>query len=406
MMVYMNQYEGRKQILTLTKKQEEGLKIAVERYKTNEPWTCIAGYAGTGKSTLIKFIISALNLEPSKDVAYVAFTGKAASVLRNKGCPNASTAHKLLYYSKKLPSGKFIFTPKHHLENDYKLIVVDEISMLPLELWLLLLSHGIHILACGDPFQLPPVNKDADNHVLDTPHIFLDEIMRQEEESEIIRLTMDIRNFKPINYFKGNEIQIISPEEVVDGMYTWADQIITATNRKRMEINNYMRAAAGRGAAPEIGDKIIACRNCWDITDIMGNNALVNGTIGYISNFEEEDKKFPIFQFPQVKLLRSTILSIDDDIFDDVMIDYQALVEGKKSLTPQQEYILSKRPSLKESMPIEFNYGYAITCHRAQGSEWDKVLVFEENFPFDKEEHARWLYTACTRPSQKLVLVR
>jgi exodeoxyribonuclease-5 len=138
--------------MILTNKQEEGLKIAVERYRAGEPWTCIAGYAGTGKSTLIKFIISALNLEPHKDVAYVAFTGKAASVLRNKGCPNASTAHKLLYYSKKLPDGKFTFTPKSVLENKYKLIVVDEISMLPLELWKLLLSHKVHVLACGDPF--------------------------------------------------------------------------------------------------------------------------------------------------------------------------------------------------------------------------------------------------------------
>ena len=392
--------------MVLTNKQEQGLKIAVDRFHAGEPWTCIAGYAGTGKSTLIKFIISALNLEPHKDVAYVAFTGKAASVLRNKGCPNASTAHKLLYYSKKLPDGKFIFTPKSVLENKYKLIVVDEISMLPLELWKLLLSHKVHVLACGDPFQLPPVSKDSDNHVLDTPHIFLDEIMRQAQESEIIRLTMDIRNNKPIEYFKGNEIQIISPEEVVDGMYSWADQIITATNRKRMEINNYMRAAAGRGAEPEVGDKVIACRNCWDITDIMGDNALVNGTIGYIQEAQMIDKKYPLYNVPTIKLLKTQLLTLDEDLFEDVMIDLKALSKGEKSLTSQQEYMIARRPSLKAQMPIEFNYGYAITCHRAQGSEWDKVLVFEENFPFDKEEHARWLYTACTRPSQKLVLVR
>ena len=106
--------------------------------------------------------------------------------------------------------------------------------------------------------------------------------MRQAEESEIIRLTMDIRNHKPIDYFKGSEVQIVPEDEVVEGMYTWADQIITATNRKRAEINSYMRAAAGRGDTPEVGDKIIACRNCWDITDSLGNTALVNGTIGYI----------------------------------------------------------------------------------------------------------------------------
>ena len=391
-------------MVTLTNKQEQGLRIAVERYKAHEPWTCIAGYAGTGKSTLVKFIIAALNVAP-ENVAYVTFTGKAASVLRHKGCPNAMTAHKLLYYSKRLPNGKFVFTPRTSLEGEYKVIVVDEISMLPKELWELLLRHKVYIIACGDPFQLPPINKNADNHVLDTPHIFLDEIMRQAEESEIIRLTMNIREGKPIHYQRGNEVQVVSPDDVVSGMYDWADQIICATNKKRLDINTYMRAAAGRGELPEDGDKIIACRNCWDIIDTTGENALVNGTIGYLDGLTFGTQEYPIYGFPTVPVIR-TGLRTDDGGFDEIMLDQQALMTGKKFLTPEQEYQIYRRASLKGLEPIEFNYGYAITCHRAQGSEWEKVLVFEESFPFDKEEHARWLYTACTRPSEKLVLVR
>lgn len=391
-------------MVTLTNKQEQGLRIAVERYKAHEPWTCIAGYAGTGKSTLVKFIIAALNVAP-ENVAYITFTGKAASVLRHKGCPNAMTAHKLLYYSKRLPNGKFVFTPRTSLEGDYKVIVVDEISMLPKELWELLLRHRVYIIACGDPFQLPPINKNADNHVLDTPHIFLDEIMRQAEESEIIRLTMNIREGKPIQYQRGNEVQVVSPDDVVSGMYDWADQIICATNKKRLDINTYMRAAAGRGELPEDGDKIIACRNCWDIIDTTGENALVNGTIGYLDGLAFGTQEYPIYGFPTVPVIR-TGLRTDDGSFDEIMLDQQALMTGKKFLTPEQEYQIYRRASLKGLEPIEFNYGYAITCHRAQGSEWEKVLVFEESFPFDKEEHARWLYTACTRPSEKLVLVR
>ena len=196
--------------MTLTAKQEEALKVAVARYKAREPWTCISGYAGVGKSTLVNFIIAALNLKP-EDVAYITFTGKAASVLRHKGCPNAMTAHKLLYYSKRLPNGRYVFSPKKVLEQNYSLIVVDEISMLPKDLWELLLTHKRHIIALGDPFQLPPIDKKNDNHILDNPHIFLDEIMRQAQESEIIRLTMDIRNFKAPEYFKGNEIQVLHP---------------------------------------------------------------------------------------------------------------------------------------------------------------------------------------------------
>lgn len=391
-------------MVILTNKQEQGLKIAVERYKAHEPWTCIAGYAGTGKSTLVKFIIAALNVAP-ENVAYITFTGKAASVLRHKGCPNAMTAHKLLYYSKRLPNGKFVFTPRTSLEGDYKVIVVDEISMLPKDLWELLLRHRVYIIACGDPFQLPPINKNADNHVLDTPHIFLDEIMRQAEESEIIRLTMNIREGKPIQYQRGSEVQVVSPDDVVSGMYDWADQIICATNKKRLDINTYMRAAAGRGELPEDGDKIIACRNCWDIIDTTGENALVNGTIGYLDGIVFGTQEYPIYGFPTVPVIR-TGLRTDDGGFDEIMLDQQALMTGKKFLTPEQEYQIYRRASLKGLEPIEFNYGYAITCHRAQGSEWEKVLVFEESFPFDKEEHARWLYTACTRPSEKLVLVR
>lgn len=391
--------------MTLTTKQKEGLKIAVARYRAHEPWTCISGYAGTGKSTLVQFIISALSLRP-EDVAYVTFTGKAASVLRHKGCPNAMTAHKLLYYSKRMPSGKYVFSPRKTLESNYSLIVVDEISMLPKELWDLLLYHKKHIIALGDPFQIPPIDKKADNHILESPHIFLDEIMRQAQESEIIRLTMDIRNYKAPEYFFGDEIQIVQPKDVVSGMYTWADQIICATNRKRHEINNYMRQAAGRGIEPESGDKIICCRNCWDVTDISNKNALVNGTIGYLGDFEAGIQQYPIFGFPQVPVLRSQILTPEDGIFQDVILDYQALKEGKPFLTPEQSYQIYRRTDLKNQEPVEFNYGYAITGHRAQGSQWEKVLVFEERFPFDKEEHARWLYTACTRSASKLVLVR
>lgn len=390
--------------MILTNKQEQGLKLAVARYKAKEPWTCIAGYAGTGKSTLVKFIISALNLQP-EDVAYVTFTGKAASVLRHKGCPNAMTAHKLLYFSKRMPNGRFVFKPRPSLEGNYSLIVVDEISMLPNDLWELLLSHKKHVIALGDPFQIPPIDKKADNHVLDKPHIFLDEIMRQATESEIIRLTMDIRDYKAPEYFKGEEIQVLRPHEVVDGMYHWADQIICATNRKRHEINNYMRQAAGRGIEPESGDKIICCRNCWDKVDMTGDNALVNGTIGTLGEFAAGFQSYPIFGFPEVPVMHAQILTTDG-VFEEVVMDYQALKEGKPFLTSEQAYQIYRRPDLKNLEPVEFNYGYAITGHRAQGSEWDKVLVFEEKFPFDKEEHARWLYTAATRASEKLVLVR
>lgn len=136
--------------MQLTAKQEEALKLAVNRYKIGLPYTVISGYAGVGKSTLVKFIVAALNLS-EKEIAYGAYTGKAATVLKNKGCPNATTAHKLLYYANRNPNGTYSFKPKDRLDADYKLIIVDEVSMLPNELWQRLLSHHVHILALGDP---------------------------------------------------------------------------------------------------------------------------------------------------------------------------------------------------------------------------------------------------------------
>ena len=96
--------------MQLTAKQQEGLEIAVQRYNDKAPYTCIAGYAGAGKSTLVKFIVEALHLDPI-DVCYIAYTGKAALVLKEKGCPNAMTAHWLLYISFPSRDGTFFHQP-------------------------------------------------------------------------------------------------------------------------------------------------------------------------------------------------------------------------------------------------------------------------------------------------------
>ena len=129
--------------MILTDKQKQGLDIAVQRYKEGKPYTCIAGLAGSGKSTLVKFIVAALNLDPEEEVAYVAFTGKAANVLSRKGNPNATTAHKLLYEARPKSDGTFFFFRKTELDKDYKLLVVDEVSMLPKDMWELLLRHRV-----------------------------------------------------------------------------------------------------------------------------------------------------------------------------------------------------------------------------------------------------------------------
>lgn len=391
--------------MVLTDKQEQALKIAVERYRMGEKFTVISGYAGSGKSTVVRFIVQALEVDPEQDVAYCAFTGKAAKVLAQKGCPNAVTAHKLLYEARPKSDGTFFFLPKISLEQ--RIIIVDEVSMLPAPMWNLLLSHDVYILACGDPGQLPPINPDDDNHVLDHPHVFLDEIMRQAQESEIIRLSMHIREGKPLSTFQASnqQVMIVSPSQVTTGMYEWADQILCATNARRNAINKTMRELKGFGPEPQEGDKIISLRNHWD--DFSNNgNPLTNGSIGYLHNYSTGMIWLPPhINKPCVKVLYTGMTAEDGDEFPMLTMDYQALATGEKALTAKQEFQMNQSKRCPDA-PYEFVYGYAITTHKAQGSEWDKVLLVEENFPFGIEEHKRWLYTGVTRASQKIVVVK
>lgn len=394
--------------MKLTDKQEEAIKLAVARYINKEPYTVIGGVAGTGKSETVKYIISALNFLPEQ-VAYIAYTGKAAKVLREKGCPNAMTAHKLLYKSILMPNGLYKFVPLGRLEKLYKCIVVDEVSMLPKEMWDLLLTHKIYVIAMGDPEQLPPINPEENNHVLDNPHIFLTEIMRQAFDSEIIRLATFIREGGLLkNYQCDNEqCMVIDKEDLTDQMILWADQIICATNDTRNTLNHYVRTLKGYGEEPEIGDKIISLKNHWDIlAHDIDQTPLTNGTILTIQQYGNQIIKVPKYIYEnQFIPLMITTASEDDTVFTGLIIDYNSIKNNAKTLNNKQEYLMKKHKTLIDP-PLEFAYGYALTCWKAQGSQWNKILGFEEGFPRERELHRRYLYTLCTRAVDRLVLVK
>ena len=395
--------------MELTQKQQEGLDLAIERFKNGERYTIISGYAGTGKSTLVKFIIAGLpGINPEEDVVYTSFTGKATQVLSKKGNRNTSTLHKLLFESFPRPDGTFIRRPVTHIP--YKVVVVDEISMAPKSLVSRLMDYHVYVIGLGDPFQLPPVEKDEDNHLLDSPHVFLDEIMRQEAESEIIQLTMKIRNGEPIPYMQGKEVQVIKMSDLNTGMLFWADQVLVATNAMRTRINDEMRQILGRGEKPEDGDKVICCRNYWDLL-ADNESPLINGTIGTIKDSFMTFNRLPGFFFgdycpKNIDVLRATFVGDCGEVYGSLPMDNKMILEGAKTLDWKTEYKIANSKKYSHLLPLEFTYAYAITTHKSQGSEWDKVVVIEEKFPFDKEEHARWLYTACTRASEKLVLIR
>ena len=396
--------------MELNEKQKNGLALALQRYKNKEKYTVIAGYAGAGKSTLVRFIIEELKTYGVKetDVCFACFTGKAAQVLLKKGNKNVITLHKLLYKSIPKESGGFVRIPNPSIP--YKIVVVDEVSMAPKTLMDLLFKHDVYVICLGDPFQLPPVDKKEDNHLLDAPHIFLDEIMRQAQESEIIQLSMAIRENRPIEVFQGKEVQILNKEELNTGMLTWADQILVATNATRVSINTQMRKLLNFGEKPQDGDKIICLRNYWDCFS-DNEEPLVNGTIGILKDSFLTKRYLPSIVkstdgLSHIDLIVGDFISDSGMYFHSLEMDKKMIDTGEFSLDWKTVYQLNRNPKTRDIPPLEFTYGYAITCHKAQGSEWDKVLVIEEKFPFDKTEHARWLYTAVTRSSEKLVLVR
>jgi exodeoxyribonuclease-5 len=372
--------------VTLTDKQNKGLKIAVSRYKNKEKYTCISGFAGTGKSTLVQYIIKELNI-PEKYIAYVAYTGRAALVLKNKGCPGATTAHKLLYHTTELPDGTFEHTPKEKPDKPLKLIVVDEVSTLEKSQWDILMKWGIHVICLGDGFQLPPISED--NGILDHPHIFLDEIMRQAQDSEIIRLSMDIREGKSLNYFKGKDVWVVPKDTISDRMLSTADIVLCGKNATRYYLNQKIRRLRWQEQykdEPIEDDKIICLKNYWNKGD------LANGLIGNISNIDKTDDFFL-----KTKLMAD--FKTDDDAFYDLSMDYQLFTDGKP-LVNQDNWKMYP----KEIRPLEFDYAYSVTIHKFQGSEANKVVLFNEYLGGGREMHQRWLYTGITRSSEKLVV--
>lgn len=391
--------------MILTEKQEQGLKECIKRYKNGEKYCVISGYAGAGKSTLVKVIIENLSgIDPEEDVAYACYTGKAAQVLLKKGNKNVITLHKLLYESIPRPDGTFFRVPKTSI--DYSIVVVDEVSIAPKTLMDLLFTHGCFVICLGDPFQLPPIDKNQDNGLLEHPHVFLDEIMRQALDSSIIRLSMQIRNGEKIEYGKYNDAIVMPYEKLNTGVLKWGDQVLVGTNKARININQTFRNMQGRGSEPEEGDKVICLRNYWDnLAD--NDDPLVNGTVGHIHNLYTSYNKIPPYCGGQtIPVLYADFISDSEADFGTLNMDKHQIITGERSLDARTIYKLNSRRPTQHLVPMEFTYAYAITTHKAQGSEWDKVVVLEEGFPFDKEEHARWLYTAVTRASEQLVLVR
>lgn len=356
--------------------QDAALKAAAAWLKRGEPQIFrLFGYAGTGKTTLAKKIAE----DAGGDVSFAAFTGKAALVMRSKGCKSASTIHSLIYLLRDTDSDEpsFILNEDSQVTRS-SLVIIDECSMVDAELGRDLLSFGKPVLVLGDPGQLPPI-KGGGFFTEGEPDVMLTEVHRQAADNPIIKMSMLVREGKELSPGSYGESYVVRRQDIDSGMVTAADQLLVGLNRTRRSYNQRMRELLGySGAFPQAGEKLVCLRN---------NHAkgLLNGGLWFVKTAAQMRKK----------KLALSIVPEDDPAHRPVRIGvlpefFQGL-EG--ALSPQIR---------RES--DEFDYGYALTVHKAQGSQWNHAVLFDESFAF-REHRNRWLYTGITRAAEKLTIV-
>lgn len=312
------------------------------------------------------------------------------------------TLHRLLYKTFKNKDGTFSHIPREELDQPYEILIFDEVSMIPTSIWTHALRHGIHIIALGDPFQLPALYEE--NNLLDKPHVFLTEVMRQALDSEIIKISMDVRNGVALKPFDGKDVKIIEKHQLVSGMYTWADQIICGTNATRRKVNAQMRNLLGYGAEPQEGDKIICLKNYWNELNDYGD-PLINGMIGTLSNVEF-GKEQGVLGKPMLIDFTPDFINNNDNLgmMKDLSVDYKLITEGNPTFTRDAKPIY--KHGKKVPFPKEFDYGYCITVHKSQGDQFKKVLYFAEKVGrADAIDYAKSVYTAITRAVERIVIV-
>lgn len=407
--------------------QEEALRAITRWLRTNSQVFYMAGFAGTGKTTLARHAVG-------HRWRFAALTGKAAHVLRQKGCEDASTIHSLIYRPagetkaheillledkiQRLTTSTLEPTPEQlaaitKLEDQIRLlqsesepryalwanspladpfcegVVIDECSMVDEQLGKDLESFGKKILVIGDPAQLPPVGSGG-YFTKRKPDVLLTEIHRQARESGILRLATAIREGRTLEslYRSGWEqpsdclifLQSELSKEQIAQKVLEADQVLVGRNATRKSFNRRHRDLLGRvSPTPEKGDRLVCLRNDRDLGVFNGSQWVVNQCSSDISSMTAE------------LMLQSE--------------DYPQTVE----CTAWLHHVMGREQELTEMGWDrrdfqEFDYGHALTVHKSQGSQWEHVLLWDEGACFRGVE-ARWRYTGITRASRKLTVI-
>ncbi len=362
--------------MTWSPQQDDALKAVAKWLRRGDRQVFrLFGYAGTGKTTLARHIAD----DVDGDVIFGAYTGKAALVLRSRGCSDASTIHSMIYRSRESDEGGplFVLNPQSPAAKA-DLIVIDECSMVDEELGRDLLSFGSPVLVLGDPAQLPPV-KGGGFFTDAEPDVMLTEVHRQARDNPIIHLSMAVRLGERLSKGQFGESRVISRRDLETDDVMTADQVLVGLNRTRRLYNNRIRELLGyRDPYPAAGEKLVCLRN-------DKSKGLLNGGTWTIDTLRA----------PRGDMIRMDVRADDDLKRSSVEISVlKTFFEGAEEEIPF---------SLRRDSD-EFTYGYALTTHKAQGSQWDNVTLFDESYAF-REHRDRWLYTALTRAAERVTVV-
>jgi ATP-dependent exoDNAse (exonuclease V) alpha subunit len=358
--------------------QDEALKAVARWLKAGDRQVFrLFGYAGTGKTTLARHIAESADGE----VAFAAFTGKAAHVMRARGCRGASTIHSLIYRMR----GEDENGPTFVLNDDSAaaksaLVIIDECSMVDAEIGRDLLSFGTPVLVLGDPAQLPPI-AGGGFFTENEPDVMLTEVHRQAADDPIIRMSMIVREGGKLDSGSWGGSRVVGRDEIEQEEVLEADQVLVGRNNTRRSYNGRIRQLLSRDASvPVAGDTLVCLRN-------DRRRGLLNGSLWLVDRVRQ----------PRKGLLRYTLSPQDGDFGRrrTVVSINPAFFDGTAEALSTPERRRSD----------EFDFGYVLTVHKAQGSQWDDVILFDESFAF-RENRSRWLYTGITRAATRITVVR
>ncbi|MCK9199038.1 MAG: AAA family ATPase [Bacilli bacterium] len=390
-------------VIPFNNKQKYVISEAIKFYRhSSEQVFQYAGFAGTGKSSVLFEIERQLKI-PRHRIATMAYTGAAAIVLRMKGIMNASTIHSWLYrpvedilldINGKPQINEYFNRPKFSLRFEPKpldnidLIVIDEGGMVPYNMKNEIESRGIKIIVTGDLDQLPPV-ADKPAYLYDGKVYVLDEIMRHEMNSAKVYIADRIRKGLPIHKGFYGDVYVIDQDEFTDEMALYSDVVLSGKNSTRQYVNSHIRELLGYNSdLPSFGERLICRKNNWNLE--IDGISMANGLRGVVLNYPN------IHGFDGKNYTKDFKPDFMSSFFPQLSCDYKYL----KAPYGNKDAIKYDKFSTGEKM----EYGYGLTVHLSQGSQFNNVVYLEEYL--SKDIQAKLDNTAVTRAINNLIYVK